>query len=215
MIIHILAGGPIDLLPHLETYHNDQVIWVGVDRGVYTLLSKKIIPKMAFGDFDSVSEEELQEIEKKVERIVRHVPEKDETDMELALSWALNQEPEKIRIFGATGGRLDHMFGNIQLLIQAIQSKFFKDIEIIDRQNIIFVKKPGAYAIEKLDEKKYVSFIPISHEVRGLTLKGFKYPLTNRHIEVGSTLCISNEILNDFGTFSFSNGILMIIRSSD
>ena len=39
--------------------------------------------------------------------------------MELALNWALDKMPEKIRIFGATGGRLDHMFGNIQLLIKA------------------------------------------------------------------------------------------------
>ena len=44
-------------------------------------------------------------------------PEKDETDMEHALNWAIEQKPEKIRIFGATGGRIDHMFANIQLLI--------------------------------------------------------------------------------------------------
>ena len=57
MIIHILAGGPIELLPHLESYRNqDRIIWVGVDRGVYTLLSKGIIPEMGFGDFDSVTE---------------------------------------------------------------------------------------------------------------------------------------------------------------
>ena len=150
-----------------------------------------------------------------MDHFVRFMPEKDETDMELALNWTLKQRPEKIRIFGATGGRIDHTFGNVQLLIQAIQNEIRVDVEIIDQQNIIFVKKPGEYKIEKMDDKKYVSFIPISNDVKGLTLKGFKYPLNDRHIQVGSTLCISNEIVNDCGTFSFSEGILLIVRSTD
>ncbi len=55
-------------------------------------------------------------------------PEKDETDMELALNWAIDQKPEMIRIFGATGGRLDHMFANIQLLINPSMQQ--RDIQI-------------------------------------------------------------------------------------
>ncbi len=215
MIIHILAGGPVELLPDFNLYCNESITWVGVDRGVYTLLSNNIKPDIAFGDFDSVTEEEFQIIEKEVDQLFRLTPEKDETDMELALSWALKKMPERIRIFGATGGRLDHMFGNIQLLIQANKNKNDVEIEIIDRQNIIFLKSPGTYRLQKITDKKYISFIPISAEVKGLTLIGFKYPLTERHISLGSTLCISNELLIDNGTFSFSEGILMIIRSTD
>ena len=48
----------------------------------------------------------------------RFKPEKNETDMELALNWAVEQKPDLIRIFGATGGRLDHLFANVQLLVQ-------------------------------------------------------------------------------------------------
>ncbi len=209
MIIHILAGGPVELLPDLSCFADNKITWIGVDRGVYTLLEKGIKPDFAFGDFDSVSEEELQKVEEKVANLFRFYPEKDETDIELALDWALKQKPEKIRIFGATGGRLDHMFGNLQLLIGAIQKNITIDIEII------YVKAPGTYNIERSNEKKYISFIPITSEVKGLTLKGFKYPLKDRHIPLGSTLCISNEILIDNGTFSFSDGILMVVRSTD
>jgi len=49
----------------------------------------------------------------------------------------------------------------------------------------------------------------------GLTLEGFKYPLSNCHISLGSTLCISNELLSSSGTFSISEGIVMVVRSSD
>jgi thiamine pyrophosphokinase len=212
MIINILAGGPEEHLPNLISYQKEDSIWIGVDKGVYTLLSKGIEPDIAFGDFDSVTKEEMEFIQSKVKSINIFKPEKDEPDIELALMWALKQKPEKIRLFGATGGRLDHFFGNVQLLLRQVGSC---PIEIIDQQNIIFVKAPGTYQIKKMEEKKYVSFIPIASAVANLTLIGFKYPLKDRHIPLTSTLCISNELIDEYGTFSFSEGILLVIRSND
>jgi thiamine pyrophosphokinase len=215
MEINILGGGPPELLPDLSEFRKEESLWVGVDRGVYTLLSKGIIPHIAFGDFDSVTAEELSEIEKHVRSIKKFKPEKDETDMELALNWALGENPEKIRIFGATGGRLDHFFANVQLLLKPALKNVGFNIKIIDKKNHIYIKTPGSYEVKKRCDRKYISFIPMTSVVKGLTLEGFKYPLNNRHIPIGSTLCISNELINDYGTFSFSEGILMVIRSQD
>lgn len=215
MIINILGGGPVDLLPSLTTYQTENDLWIGVDKGVLTLLSVGIHPSKAFGDFDSVTAAELAIIEEKVGDLNRFKPEKDETDMELAILWALEQSPKKIRLFGATGGRLDHFFANIQLLIKPILNKNNIEIEMIDQKNIVFLKAPGSYEIKKIPLMKYISFIPITHGVQSLTLQGFKYPLTNHHIPLGSTLCISNELIHDYGNFSFSTGILMVVRSND
>ena len=215
MIINILGGGPEDLLPDLTEYLAKDVIWVGVDRGVYHLLKRNITPAIAFGDFDSVSSEELKFIEDNVTELKKYQPEKDETDMELALNWALNQHPSIIRIFGATGGRLDHLFANVHLLLNPFKEKNEVDVFLIDRSNIIFIKEAGSYTIEKMNTKKYISFVPLTLNIRNLTLKGFKFPLENRHISIGSTLCISNELISDYGTFSFSEGILIVIRSHD
>ena len=49
--------------------------------------------------------------------------EKDQTDLEIAINWALEQKPALIRIFGATGGRLDHGLANIQMLLKRIRSR--------------------------------------------------------------------------------------------
>src|SRR5690606_8934111 len=135
MNINILAGGPIELLPDLSGFQSYNDVWVGVDKGVFTLLSKDIRPSMAFGDFDSVTIEEMELIEKSVKGINRFMPEKDETDMELAMNWALNEKPNRIRIFGATGGRIDHFLANIQLLLKPIQNKDYVHAEIIDQKN--------------------------------------------------------------------------------
>ncbi|HAQ08403.1 MAG TPA: thiamine diphosphokinase [Bacillus bacterium] len=215
MKINIVAGGPHNLIPGLERYAGEEVIWVGVDRGVSYLLSAGIKPARAFGDFDSVTDEELAEIEKEVSNLNKFKPEKDETDMELALNWSMAQQPESILIFGATGGRLDHFMANVQLLVKPVLEEKALQIEIIDRTNILNVKKPGSYIIEKHPGMKYVSFLPVSPAVSGMTLENFKYPLKDCHIPIGSTLCISNELISDHGTFSFSEGILLVVRSKD
>lgn len=217
MIISIVAGGPVDLLPNLNVYREKTSIWVGVDRGVYTLLHHDIVPNAAFGDFDSVTEAELAEIKETLNHLEVYPTEKDETDLEIALTWALSKQPEEIYVFGATGGRIDHFIGNLQLLLKTpiLEQKNNLNIFIVDKQNLISFKTPGTYTIETLNDKRYVSFLPMLKEVKGITLEGFKYPLTNHALPIGSTLCISNELISEYGNFSFTDGILMVIRSSD
>lgn len=215
MIINILGGGPEHLLPDLHDYNEENVIWAGTDRGVFHLLNRGITPKIAFGDFDSVSPEEFTLIENTVAEMKQYKPEKNETDMELALNWALAQNPEAIRLFGATGGRMDNMLANVQLLYPPLQTNHPADIYLIDRFNTVFLAGPGVHKLKKKKSETYISFVPLTQHVSNLTLEGFKYPLKNRHISLGSTLCISNELINDYGTFSFSEGILIVIRSRD
>lgn len=215
MKINILGGGPEEFIPDLHKYSDETSIWVGVDHGVFRLLNHGIKPDMAFGDFDSVNEDEWKLIEENVDQINRYLPEKDETDMELALNWAITKSPEKIRIFGATGGRIDHFLANVQLLGKKENLHPSIEIEIIDIQNGVQIVPPGEYTLKEKSESKYVSFLPLTTDVEALTLKGFKYPLQNRNISMGSTLCISNELIQPTGTFSFTSGILMVIRSHD
>ncbi|PLS16636.1 thiamine diphosphokinase [Bacillus sp. M6-12] len=217
MIICLVAGGPPELLPDLGIYQSYKPIWAGIDRGVFVLLEKGIKPHTAFGDFDSVNKHELSLITAQLGELDIQPSEKDETDMEIAFNWALSQKPEKIFIFGATGGRLDHMFANIQLLSreQVLLDSDEMEIHIVDRLNKITAKKPGTYHISRQPEFPYVSFIPVSREVKGITLKGFKFPLDNMDIKMGSSLCVSNELISNNGTFSFTEGILLVVRSRD
>ncbi|AGK53036.1 thiamine diphosphokinase [Bacillus sp. 1NLA3E] len=214
MIVNIVGGGPAELLPDLRQYDQENCVWVGVDRGVSILLEKGIIPALGFGDFDSVSEDEWREIERKVKGLKKFLPEKDEPDMELALNWGIEQGASEIRIFGGTGGRLDHFLANVQLLLKPIIQASQTVVMIVDQKNQLFLKQEGIHPIHRMPKKKYISFIPITN-VENLSLIGFKYPLTNRHIPLGSTLCISNELNKDSGTFSFTKGILLVIRSCD
>lgn len=211
--IALVAGGPQENLPNLKTYDKQDVLWVGIDRGVRYIADSNLPLSYAFGDFDSISTEEHIHLQNNLPNLSTLPSEKNKTDTEIALDWAIAQEPERIYIFGATGGRVDHLLGNIHLLIKSTFS--LSKIEIIDRQNQITLYAPGTYTIKRKLDWKYTSFIAVTPNVEGLTLEGFKYPLKNCHIKLGSTLCISNELIHEVGTFSFLDGILLVIRSRD
>ncbi|MBM7659406.1 thiamine pyrophosphokinase [Bacillus mesophilus] len=214
MIIHIVAGGPLPLIPNLTQYVSDSCIWVGVDRGLFYILKQGIKASAGIGDFDSVSEEELQWMQEQCENFSIAPAEKDQTDLELALDWALEQKPKKIRIFGATGGRLDHALGSIQLLTKGFSQSV--QMEMIDKQNIVSLLKPGTYQIQRNLSYTYISFLPLSREVKGLTLsRDFKYPLVNGDILWGTSLCVSNQLIAETGTFSFNHGIVIMVKSKD
>ncbi|RJS62143.1 thiamine diphosphokinase [Bacillus sp. PK3_68] len=216
MQIILVAGGPEKELPDLRGFHETDTYWIGVDRGTVYLLNRGIKPQAAFGDFDSVSEEEWQFIQQEVKTIHTFPAEKDETDLELALRWSISLQPKQLTILGATGGRIDHFFGTISLLTSNQMNFRHMEVEIIDRSNRLSVcHGPMKRKVRKDSSYKYFSFFPITKEVKGFTLEGFKYPLTNHTVQLGSTLYVSNELIGESGTFSFTNGILMVVRSSD
>ncbi|MFY4773843.1 thiamine diphosphokinase [Metabacillus sp. RGM 3146] len=211
--ICIVAGGPKNLLPDLNAYREENTLWAGVDRGVVYLAEKDLEIEQAIGDFDSISSQEREWLESTVKDLSIYPSEKDKTDTDLALDWAIDQKPDKILLFGATGGRLDHLYANIFLLMRQFQTGI--PLTLIDIHNEMELFQPGSYTAEKKEQFPYLSFIPFSSDVAKLTLEGFKYPLHNRHIPFGSTLCVSNELILSKGTFSFESGILMMIRSRD
>ncbi|HEX7064953.1 MAG TPA: thiamine diphosphokinase [Bacillales bacterium] len=211
MEIRILAGGPVSLVPELRP-NRKNVMWVGVDRGMYELIRRGIQPGYGFGDFDSLSEDELQKIQRE-SKLFTFPAEKDKTDLELAVDWAVRQRPKSISLFGVTGGRLDHEWVNIRLLKKSLEAGI--EMAIIDRQNEIIARKPGCYRINRDSDYPYLSFLPFGESIKGLSLEGFKYSLSNADVDAASTLTVSNELIEKSGTYSFTDGIVLVIRSRD
>ncbi|HEU5141184.1 MAG TPA: thiamine diphosphokinase [Bacillales bacterium] len=211
MEIRILAGGPVSLVPELRS-DGKNVTWVGVDRGMYQLNRRGIQPDYGFGDFDSLSVDELRKIQTE-SKLFTFPAEKDKTDLELAVEWAIHQRPESITLFGATGGRLDHEWVNIRLLKKSLGTGI--EMAIVDRQNEIIARKPGCYRINRDTDYPYLSFLPFGESIKGLSLEGFKYPLSNVDVDGTTTLTVSNELIEKSGTYSFTDGIVLVIRSRD
>ncbi|WP_347860634.1 thiamine diphosphokinase [Salimicrobium sp. PL1-032A] len=209
--IAIVGGGPKTYIPPLSS--DVASVWIGADGGAEVLTEMKMPVDIAVGDFDSVSETMLALIRRTAKETKIHPNEKNETDLELAVNEAMDLGADKILFFGVTGGRMDHTLANIQLLYPLLQH----NVEgcIIDKQNMVELKFPGSYSIEEDRNYPYISFVPFTLQVEGLSLIDFKYPLQKATVPIGSTLCLSNELCREEGTYSFEKGIVLVVRSRE
>ncbi|NLC95136.1 MAG: thiamine diphosphokinase [Bacilli bacterium] len=208
MIVNIVAGSPFDL--ELLNMHPSDIT-IGVDYGAIRLLNMGIALDYAFGDFDSISLEDLNRLEKICKNINKYKIEKNNTDTELAFEFVLTLKPKVINLFGVTGKRLDHFLSTLFLFERIKNTEC--ELYIYDEHNKIYLKKPGTYNIKK-STYKYISFFMYDKPVT-LALKNFKYGLDNYLLKNQDSLCISNEITGDYGIISFTGGHLLIVESKD
>ena len=172
------------------------------------------MPDIILGDFDSVNKDAIDYYRNKTEIPIKDFPpEKDETDTELAIRTAIEMGAEEIILFGATGTRVDHLLGNIQLLSLGLQTGV--DCQIVDANNRIRLLTKDMVLTKAEQFGTYVSLIPLTTEVTGITLEGFKYPLKDAVLTSNNSLGVSNELVEDTGRISFKKGILILIESRD
>ncbi|RJR16607.1 thiamine diphosphokinase [Candidatus Microgenomates bacterium] len=180
--IVIFGNGELDSKLLAEISSRDFVI--GVDYGAYWLLKHKIIPQVAIGDFDSVSEEELQVIRKEIGEVREYEKEKDATDMDLAVDFAISKKPTEIILFGALGRRLDQTLANIGLLEKIADAGIQGWIK--DAHNWVTVVSKNIIISRQLFEKNTLRAIRQQAESREVTKKKFSTSLEqkeNSHFE--------------------------------
>ncbi len=210
----IITGGKIedDFVEKLMK-HNRYSMVIAVDRGLEVADRFKLPIDYIVGDFDSISPRLLDQYRERQVTMKTFPVEKDKTDTHLAIELALDNETDAIDLIGATGSRLDHTLANLHLLLLPLQKK--TEAYILDPKNKIYLKQ-DCFTIEKSKQYgDYVSFLPFHGDVHGLRLEGFKYPLPGIFLKAGDSLCISNEIIDDLATVSFTDGILAVFESLD
>ena len=218
----IVSGGNIhsdfalDFLKKIqEERKGKKLVLMAADRGLDFFRKNGITPDIADGDFDSLSVEGKKYLENlKDTEIIRLQPEKDDTDTQSTLNLAIAKGSENILILGATGGRIDHLIGNLGLL--TLGKLKGVSVAIADAQNYICLVKSGTILSKAGQFGKYVSFFSAGEAVEGLTLKGFKYPLNNFCLTTAdSGLTVSNEIRDDTAQITYDRGSLMMVMSRD
>lgn len=212
----IVTGGRLDdefILNFIK--ENTCDLTIAADSGMEFFYRNGLVPDEIVGDFDSVRAEVLAYFRQNNPdiRILKFQPEKDETDTELALRTAIEKGYKKIWLLGATGTRLDHVWGNIHLLGMAMERGC--ECVMVDSYNRIRMLNHGVRIRKTEQYGDYVSLFPFTPTVTGLTLNGFKYPLQKYELQCYHSLGVSNEIAEEEAEISFDTGVLLMVESKD
>lgn len=203
--ILLVAGGECEnaSLIRAEAAATDFIL--ALDGGADTCLRARIMPSLALGDLDSISEKAKKTLGE--ERLIK-VARQDNTDLEKGLDFAAWLKVKKAVIICAAGGRLDFTLSNFSSVFSHAKEM---DITVKGSGWQIFpaAARGGGYK-RKFSCKKNARVSLIAQgEVKGLTLKNLKYPLNNAVLKPGQS-AVSNVALKTSFEVSFKSGLLLV-----
>ena len=178
---------------------------IAADGGYKELQKKKIEVDLVIGDFDS-----LKTIPEDIP-VYRYPINKDETDMKLALDKGISMGYDTFIIYGGLGGRTDHTFSNMQLLIYLKENGY--NGFLIRGEEAITCLKNESFLLKSQPGKR-LSVFSINSISKGVTLKGFLYPLNDSRLYYTEPKGISNEFKEETGIVSVKEGMLFVIWES-
>ena len=175
---------------------------IAADGGYYNLVRHGYTPDIIIGDLDSI-ESEIPE----GTRIISYPKEKDETDMFLSYKAGVTLGYTEFVMLGATGGRLDHTYANISLLLYAKERGH--NITVIYEGGIILCLKDESVTLSG-SEGATLSVFAIDGAAEGVSISGAKYEVENVSLTPDFPLGVSNEFLDRDVRISVTDGTLIV-----
>jgi thiamine pyrophosphokinase len=222
MVALILADGDAPSRAGLDA------AWPGWDAGVDLVIAADGGARLAqalgialdlwVGDGDSLGEAGIAALAATGVPIERSRPDKDETDVELAVDAAIARGAARLIIVGALGGeRVDHALANVILL--ASDDLIGRPASLLDaRSRITLLRAPGpdgdaGRLTFQLDPGAIVSLLPFGGDVEGVTTDGLVYPLTGETLRLGPARGVSNVVARRDASVTVRRGLLLVVES--
>lgn len=198
----IIVGAGAVICP-LETVRSFPAV-IAADGG-YSHIRGIMKPMAIIGDFDSLS---LKTAPKNIPTI-RFPKEKDETDIELALKYAIESSFDSVYLTGVAGERHDHFFAALSLLEKYHET----EIHILTGAEDIFLMREGMeYTFEDMKGSS-VSFFSVTGKCTGIHSSGFEYEYKDSSLKRKNPIGISNSITDKKAKIKFEKGkVLCFLR---
>ena len=202
----IYVGGEVNV-QNLTEHPKSDDLRIAADGGYNTAGKLGESIDVLVGDLDSITGEIPENVE-----LIKVPAEKDFSDLQLAINVALEKGADEIVIIGGLSGRLDHTLANLALLPTLAAMRVHTHIN--DGFNRVRYLNSSSTLIAR-SHYKYLSLIPISEKLRGVSIEGCKYPLKNATLTKREpTLTISNEIEGNCALISVRKGECYVIESA-
>jgi thiamine pyrophosphokinase len=184
---------------------------IAADGGARHLRHLGLTPGWIIGDLDSLPSHDLQALQAAGTQVRRYPTRKDQTDLELAIQHAVRLGASEITVFGAFGGRWDQTLANLFLGLHPD----VRDVScvFVDGRQRAFATR-GTTHIDGTPGD-IVSLIPVGGDADGVTTTGLEYKLDDGRLSLGSTLGVSNVMIQASATIQVRQGRLLVIVSHE
>jgi len=166
-----------------------------------------IVPDLVLGDLDSLSKKLKQEWERRNVAIISYPEDKDWTDTELALKYAIKEDFKEIVLAGFLGKRVDQVISNLLMMVGVVDK--VDKLMIIEGQQRIYVVKDRLEIKGKKGD--LVSLIPLLKDCQGVMTKGLKYQLQGSTLKFGKSRGVSNVMLGKKAEIGVKKGKLLVV----
>ncbi len=210
----IFVNGELSNGEKIKAQIDSQDFLIAVDGGHRHMKSLGLNPDLVIGDLDSMQKSDITLLQNAGVEFLRFPPEKNETDLELALHEAFARGYRDILLVAGLGGRLDQTLGNLSLLKAPFLHKCLikMDDGCVEVWNLKNSNYPEGLTV--LGEKgDGISLLVYGSKVKGIITGGLKYPLAGEDLCSYQTRGISNEMLASVAKVSIAGGELMVIHT--
>ena len=193
----------------LNRYISDGYALIAVDGACNYLQQYELFPDVVIGDFDSFNITEIEHTVKKSGQVFKYNSDKDYTDGQLALKYAVENGYKDILIVGALGGRADHEFENYRLL--NVPGTYGCQVTILEDDCSIFLVSDTVQI--QHHKNCTVSLLPYTDKVHISKIDGFKYAANDLLLSRTDYLTnsgVSNVIIKDKANIAVSDGVLIV-----
>lgn len=190
-----------------ETIANADVI-IAADSGAKSAVELQVTPTVVLGDLDSLDSQTKEILTKRGSRFLISPPEKNETDTELAIIYAVTNGAKKISILGGTqGDRIDHILSNIFLAVDTPIPLFF-----VNGNATTWIEKGPKKVTIQGSRGDLLSLIPVTSEVSATTTTHLYYPLVGETLFLGKSRGLSNVLDRTSVSVDFATGLLLFVH---
>ena len=177
---------------------------IAVDGGYAHLRMIDCIPDVSIGDFDSLG------YVPEGDNVIIHPTHKDESDLELALDYVRSRGFDRVVVYGALGGRLDHSVASLQTCAWFAEQGM--QVQLVDADCAVSILVgPGTLDLPLLDEGTVSVFSAVA-ESRGVSEEGMEYSLDNAVLTNRTIRGLSNELIGKPACVSLEEGTLYVFH---
>ena len=204
----VVANGYVEVDEEYADFVREDDLIIAANGGTEVALELGLEPSVVVGDLDSLPGELRAKLEQHKVKFVVHPTQKDETDTELAIRYALQAGASEIVLLGAVGDRLDHTLANVLLLAMPELERVPATLMTGNTQ--LWLLRGGAQLEFEGHEGDIVTLLPLGQDAGGITTTGLQWALSNAALTFGPARGVSNVMTSSTASIKLSDGLLLV-----